>query len=154
MDSLLIVVGTQSGNAAMVAETVKITLGRDGINVELLPEDCVDPFAVAKHRWLLICCSSHGEGDVPDNLVSLMSALTESQLNLCGLAYGVISLGDKTYSDTFCGGGRRVDSILSGLGAQRIGGALEIDASTQPFPDEAALAWLPGWIAQVRSDAC
>lgn len=154
MNSLLIVVGTQSGNAAMVAETVKTTLGRVGVNVELLPEDCADPVAVAKHRWLLVCCSSHGEGDVPDNLVLLMNALTGSEIDLSGVAYGVISLGDRTYSDTFCGGGRRVDSILSGLGARRIGDALEIDASTQPFPDESALVWLPGWIAQVRSDAC
>jgi hypothetical protein len=42
--------------------------------------------AVAKHIWLLVCCSSHGEVDVSDNLVLLMSALTKSELDFCDVA--------------------------------------------------------------------
>lgn len=151
MESLLIVVGSQSGNAAMVAETLKNRLEQLGIGVDMLPEDCADPSTLVGRSWVLVCCSTHGAGDVPDNLVALMNELADQSVDLDGMAYGVIALGDRTYSDTFCGGGRRVDGLFSLLGAQRVGSMLEIDASTQPFADEVALQWLPGWLQDVKT---
>ena len=151
MESLLIVVGSQSGNAAMVAQTLKNRLEQLGIGVDMLPEDCADPSTLVGRSWVLVCCSTHGAGDVPDNLVALMNELADQSVDLDGMAYGVIALGDRTYSDTFCGGGRRVDGLFSVLGAQRVGEMLEIDASTQPFADEVALQWLPGWLQDVKT---
>jgi MioC protein len=151
MESLLIVVGSQSGNSAMVAQTLKTRLEQLGIGVDMLPEDCADPSTLVGRTWVLVCCSTHGAGDVPDNLVALMNALEDQSVDLDGMAYGVIALGDRTYSDTFCGGGRRVDGLFSVLGAQRVGEMLEIDASTQPFADEVALQWLPGWLQDVKT---
>lgn len=151
MESLLIVVGSQSGNSALVAQTLKTRLEQLGIGVDMLPEDCADPSTLVGRTWVLVCCSTHGAGDVPDNLVALMNALEDQSVDLDGMAYGVIALGDRTYSDTFCGGGRRVDGLFSVLGAQRVGEMLEIDASTQPFADEVALQWLPGWLQDVKT---
>ncbi len=151
MESLLIVVGSQSGNSALVAQTLKTRLEQLGIGVDMLPEDCADPSTLVGRTWVLVCCSTHGAGDVPDNLVALMNALEDKSVDLDGMAYGVIALGDRTYSDTFCGGGRRVDGLFSLLGAQRVGEVLEIDASTQPFADEVALQWLPGWLQDVKT---
>jgi MioC protein len=116
MESLLIVVGSQSGNAAMVAQTLKNRLEQLGIGVDMLPEDCADPSTLVGRSWVLVCCSTHGAGDVPDNLVALMNELADQSVDLDGMAYGVIALGDRTYSDTFCGGGRRVDGLFSLLG--------------------------------------
>ena len=54
-----------------------------------------------------------------------------------------------TYQDTFCGGGKQMDKRLAELGAQRIGERLEVDASTQPLPDEDAVVWVKDWVKLV-----
>ena len=54
-----------------------------------------------------------------------------------------------TYQDTFCGGGKKVDKVLELCGAKKLGTRLEVDASTQPLPDEEALTWVEGWKALV-----
>ncbi|MCP3018326.1 flavodoxin domain-containing protein [Cupriavidus basilensis] len=150
MDSVLILFGTQSGNAAMVAETIKSALERAGVRCELAPENGTEPDLIARQQWLLVCCSTHGDGDVPDHMLPLVDAIGRECPDLSSLRYGVIALGDRTYSDTFCFGGKRIDSLLRDRGAQRVGERLEVDASTQPFADEVALAWLQGWIEQAR----
>jgi len=133
----------------MVAETLRAELASAGVSAEVLPEDCSAPEALVGHEWLILCCATHGEGDVPDHLLPLAQALELGSANLSGLQYGVIALGDRTYSETYCGGAHRMDALLRGRGARRIGEILAIDASTQPFPDQAAVEWLPSWIRQV-----
>ncbi len=146
-------VGTQSGNAAMVADTLRAALTRDGVAVELAPENGVGPELIAQHEWMLVCCSTHGDGDVPDNLVPLVGAVRSQDADFSRLRYGVVALGDRTYSGTFCYGGKLIDEMLAERGAQRLGDRLEIDASAQPFADEVALEWLPGWLESARSAA-
>ena len=67
--------------------------------------------------------------------------------DLSNVHYGVIALGDRTYADTFCNGGRRFDAILAELGARRIGEVLLHDASAGTMPEEVAAEWVEGWIA-------
>lgn len=150
LDSVVILVGTQSGNAAMVAETLKAELVSSGVSASVLPEDCADPEALAGQGWLIVCCATHGEGDVPDHLLPLAHALESSAIDLGGLRYGVVALGDRTYSDTYCGGAHRLDALLAARGARRVGDFLAIDASTQPFPDQVALEWLPSWMQTIK----
>lgn len=150
MNSVLILVGTQSGNAAMVADTLRAELSSAGVSAEVLPEDCSEPAVLVGHDWLIVCCSTHGEGDVPDHLLPLVQALESGSADLGGLRYGVVALGDRTYADTYCGGAHRMDALLRAHGARRVGAILEIDASTQPFPDQAAVEWLPSWIRQTE----
>jgi len=63
--------------------------------------------------------------------------------------HGVIALGDMTYQDTFCGGGKKVDEALERCSARKVGDRLEIDASEQPLPDEEALTWIEGWKTKI-----
>lgn len=150
MDNVLILFGTQSGNAAMVAETLKSALERAGVTAELVPENDAQPALIAQRRWLLVCCSTHGEGDVPDHLLPLVTAIRRDRPDLSALRYGVVALGDRTYADTYCFGGKQIDELLAEQGACRVGDRLEVDASTQPFADEVALEWLAGWLEQAR----
>ncbi len=130
----------------MVGEAMKGALERAGIAAELMPEDNADPALIARQEWLLVCCSSHGEGDVPDHLLPLLAAFGEQRPDLSHLRYGAVGLGDRTYYETYCHGARQIDELLQSHGAQRVGERLQIDASTQPFPDEVALAWLGQWL--------
>ena len=148
MASILILVGTESGNAQMVADALQPVLASAGHAV-----DVTDKAATAAdlqaHDVLLAVCATHGSGDIPTNILPLVEALQRDKPDLSGHRYGVIALGDMTYQDTFCGGGKKVDQALERCGARRVGDRLEIDASEQPLPDEEALTWIDGWKTKV-----
>lgn len=147
MAQILILVGTESGNAQMVADLLQEELGALAHDVTLL--DGGDPRAadLAGRQVVLICCSTHGEGDLPANIRPLADAISREGLDLSHLRYGVIALGDQTYRETFCNGGKTMDRIFAERGATRVGERLEIDACTQPLPDEDALDWAKEWVA-------
>ncbi len=146
MAEILIVVGSESGNARLVADGVREALLRAGHRVELAPDrDCAG-LRLDRRDVLLVCTSTHGLGDWPENIAPFARSLDERRPDLSGLRYGVIALGDRTYGETFCLAGRRLDEALRRLGARRLGERLEIDACRQPLPDEDALAWLRGWV--------
>jgi MioC protein len=101
----------------------------------------------------LICTSTYGQGDVPDNAKTLYESLLTQRPDLSRVRYGVVALGDRTYKDTFCNGGRRFDAILSELGAKRIGEVFIHDASSGVLAEEAAAEWVGPWwdLARVRA---
>jgi len=148
MATILILVGTESGNAQMVADALQPVLASAGHAV-----DVTDKAATAAdlqaHDVLLAICATHGSGDIPTNILPLVETLERDKPDLSGHRYGVIALGDMTYQDTFCGGGKKVDQALERCGARKVGNRLEIDASEQPLPDEEALTWIEGWKTQV-----
>ena len=148
MASILILVGTESGNAQMVADALKPVLAGAGhaVNVSDAAAGAADFLG---NDVLLVVCATHGAGDIPTNILPLAEALERDRPDLSGHRYGIIALGDMTYQDTFCGGGKKLDDIFAACGAQRIGERLEVDASEQPLPDEEALTWIEDWKALV-----
>ena len=145
MAEILIVVGSESGNARLVAEGVRDELQRLGHAATLAAgRDCAD-LSLEERGLLLVCTSTYGYGDWPDNIAPFAHSLDAVRPDLSRLRYGVIALGDRTYADTFCLAGRRLDDALRRLGALRLGERLEIDACAQPFPEEDALAWVKRW---------
>ncbi|MQX36704.1 flavodoxin/nitric oxide synthase [Roseospira navarrensis] len=146
--NILVIVGTESGNAQMVGETVADELGRLGHHADLV-EDCdggLDALDLPGRDALLVCTSTHGLGELPDNLIPFADALKDQSPDLSALMYGVIALGDQTYGETFCRAGKDMDALLASLGARKRGERLEIDACTQPLPDEDAVDWLKDWL--------
>ncbi|MBD5605780.1 MAG: flavodoxin domain-containing protein, partial [Candidatus Eremiobacteraeota bacterium] len=93
----------------------------------------------------LICTSTYGSGDVPDNAQALFAALEIERPDLSMVRYGLISLGDRTYKATFCQGGLRFDALLAELGAKRIGDALLHDAGSGTLPEDVAAEWSVAW---------
>jgi MioC protein len=147
---LTILVGTMTGTAQSVAQELDLRLDDGDIRVRTVLMDGKDASAFAAGGLYLICTSTYGQGDVPDNAKHLYASLQAQRPNLANVRYGVIALGDRTYADTFCNGGRRFDAILSQLGAKRIGEILLHDASAGTMPEEVAAEWVEGWIAQCR----
>ncbi|MFI5021858.1 MAG: flavodoxin domain-containing protein [Alphaproteobacteria bacterium] len=155
MADILILVGTESGNAQMVADLLQEELAKDGHAVEVeakamdKAKDKGGAGAARLAEWgvVLICCSTHGEGELPENIRPLHDELARTRPDLSHLRYGVIALGDQSYRETFCRGGKTIDALFASLGAERIGERLEIDACTQPLPDEEALDWAKEWVS-------
>ena len=148
MASILILVGTESGNAQMVADALQPVLKAAGHGVEV-SDKAAGPADFLGNDVLLVVCATHGSGDIPTNILPLFEALERDRPDLSGHRYGIIALGDMTYQDTFCGGGKKLDEVFALCGARRIGERLEVDASSQPLPDEEALTWIEGWKALV-----
>jgi MioC protein len=148
---LTILVGTMTGTAELVAQDVRDALAPSGVEAEVLAMDSLDPGVFARDGLFLICSSTYGQGDVPDNARALHDALTAARPVLAGVRYGVIALGDRTYADTFCFGGRRFDALLTELGARRIGEPMLHDASAGTAPEELAVAWARDWLERCRS---
>ncbi len=148
MASILILVGTESGNAQMVADALKPVLEGAGHAVDV-SDKAAGPADFLGNDVLLVVCATHGSGDIPTNILPLAETLEREHPDLSGHRYGIIALGDMTYQDTFCGAGKKLDDVFARCGAARIGERLEVDASMQPLPDEEALAWIEGWKALV-----
>jgi MioC protein len=148
MANILILVGTESGNAQMVADALKPVLEAGGHAVDVT-DKAATVADLRSHDTLLVVCATHGSGDIPTNILPLAETLERERPDLSGHRYGVIALGDMTYQDTFCGGGKKLDAALGVCGARKLGNRLEVDASSQPLPDEEALGWVEGWKALV-----
>ena len=84
----------------------------------------------------------------PTTPARLYDSLDATPKFLGHVRYGVIALGDRTYLQTFCFGGKKFDERLQGLGAQRIGEVWCHDASAGTMPEEEGTAWCREWLTQ------
>lgn len=143
-----ILVGTMTGTAEMVAQEVQSALEGAGHRATIQVMDGLDATVFAGGGTFLICTSTYGNGDVPDNAQALFASLESERPDLSAVSYGVIALGDRTYKDTYCQGGIRFDSLLTELGARRAGEILKHDASSGTLPEEVAAQWAVPWVEQ------
>jgi len=118
-----------------LVDDIEVTL-MDGLDINAFDEDAL----------YLICTSTYGSGDVPDNARALYDSLDAQPKYLGHVRYGVIALGDRTYMQTFAFGGKKFDQRLHGLGAQRIGEVWVHDASAGTLPEELGTVWCRQWL--------
>ncbi len=149
-EPITILVGTMTGTAEFVAGDVAKLLDDAGHAPEILVMDNLDATVFERPGVFLICTSTYGQGDVPDNARAFFEAVQTARPDLTGRRYGVIGLGDTTYGDTFNAGGRQFDQLLAGLGATIIGTRLEHDASSGVMAEDAGVAWAQGWIEHLN----
>ena len=95
---------------------------------------------------LLVCTSTTGQGEIPDNLLPFYLDLREQLPQQPGRPFGVIVLGDSSYGDTFCGAGDLMEEALYETGARKVGDTLRIDALETLEPEAEALPWVRNWI--------
>ena len=150
---LTILVGTMTGTAQLVAQELELTLDGDDVKVRTQLMDGLDASVFQNGGLFLLCTSTYGQGDVPDNAKKLYESLQSARPDFSRVRYGVIALGDRTYAETLCNGGKRFDRLLSELRARRIGEMLLHDASAGTMPEETAAQWIGGWIEQCREDS-
>ena len=147
---ITILVGTMTGTAQLCAQEMELALDDGETEVETLLMEKADASVFERPGVFLICTSTYGQGDVPDNARALYEELKTRRPDLSRVRYGVFGLGDRTYAETFNFGGKRFDEILAELGAERIGERHMHDASSGILPEETALEWCQAWLAKVR----
>ena len=142
-----ILVGTMTGTAQLCAQEMELALDDGETQVETLLMDQLDSSVFARDGVFLICTSTYGQGDVPDNARALYQDLGTKRPDLSRVRYGVFGLGDRTYAETFNFGGKKFDDLLTELGAKRVGERHKHDASSGIMPEETALEWCREWLA-------
>ncbi|MBX3273031.1 MAG: flavodoxin domain-containing protein [Sandaracinaceae bacterium] len=148
---ILMIVGSEMGNAEMVGDLVKDELEGLGHEVRVISDGGLAEAELDAAETLLVVSSTTGLGDVPQNVEALYGELVEERPDLGHLRYGLVGMGDRNYKDTYCGGPKKWIAILDELGATRVGEPLMLDATDHPTPDLDALAWLPGWLDALES---
>jgi MioC protein len=141
-----ILVGSVHGTAIRVAQALLLCANDVAAAIHIHLMDGLDIKVLQQEGIFIICTSTTGSGDVPDNAQGFYYALEAQAQYLGHVRYGVIALGDSSYGDTFCGGGKRFDERLQDLGAQRIGTMLCIDACDSTDPETIAAAWFLDWM--------
>ena len=154
---LKILVGTMTNTADYVAQAIQMDCSDLVGDIEVLLMDNLDisVFSAdqAKDAIYLICSSTYGSGDVPDNARALYESMASQPQFLGHVRYGVIALGDRTYMQTFCFGGKKFDERLQDLGAQRIGEVWCHDASSGTMPETEGTAWCRQWLTEALQTA-
>ena len=148
---LKILVGTMTSTADYVAQAIQMDCADIVTDIEVLMMDNlgigVFDAVPDEDALYLICTSTYGSGDVPDNARALYESLDATPKYLGHVRYGVIALGDRTYLQTFCFGGKKFDERLQDLGAQRVGEVWCHDASAGTLPETEGAAWCREWLA-------
>lgn len=141
MASVLLFSGSVFGAATLTADEIEVAL-QDAGHTVVRPE-AHDVAALTDERYaiLVVCTSSTGNGDVPDNLAPLYTALLTDYPKIVHLRYVVVALGDSSY-ETFCGAGLAIDAALADLGATQLAEPLKIDALETIDPEEVAAPWV------------
>ena len=151
---LKILVGTMTHTAEYVAQAIEMACADLVSDIEVLLMDglSISIFNAEPSKRVvhLICMSTYGAGDVPDNAQELYASLDAEPQFLGHVRYGVIALGDSsTHAQTFCFGGKKFDARLQDLGAQRIGDICCHDASSETQPEVAGTAWCRQWLTDM-----
>lgn len=147
---IVILFGTESGNAELVAEDVSETL--DGHDVDVIDMYEAELDVIDAEALHLIICSTHGEGDLPSGAEPFIEKLDEEQPDLAGVRYAMFGLGDRSYAN-YSQGSEHIDEKLSALGAQRVGDYGRHDASSRDVPSDLAIEWAQAVVAAVQTEA-
>ena len=139
-----------TGTAELVAQELELAFGEESLAIDITLMDKLDHRVFEQPGVFLICTSTYGHGDVPDNAKALYADLRDRRPDLAHVRYGVFALGDSSHVGTFCFGGKHFDEILTSLGARRYGSVFQHNAFGGTLPEDVALEWFPDWIAEVH----
>lgn len=134
ISTLTVVFGSQTGTAESLARSLARDAKQRGHAATVAGMDEIDIAQIAGSERLLVLCSTHGDGDPPDNAVEFARALFSADApSFAGVAYSVFALGDSNYAK-FCQCGRDIDQRLEALGAVRLFERVDADVDVDaPF---------------------
>jgi len=150
---LLVAHASQTGTAASLAMHSAEALQTAGVDVVLRSFAQLEAASLQSAAGALFVVSTYGEGDPPDPAAHFVATtMRESAVDLSGLRYGLLVLGDRAYRN-FCGFGRELDEWLQRHGAQPRFTRIEVDnddpealhAWRQELGHIAATTDLPEW---------
>lgn len=144
MSNISILIGTMLGASEYVADRfTELLEDKHQVSNHLSP--VLSEFSLDTPQTWIVCTSTHGAGDFPDNIVDFVESLQAQRPDLTNISFAVCALGDTNY-DTFCQAGKTIDQLLLSLGANQLTTINLIDVSEGDLPEDNAQQWLENWI--------
>jgi len=140
MASFQIIVGSMLGGTEYVAEACEETLIELGHQTTLHLQPKFDQISHKNQTWL-ICTSTHGAGEFPDNIKSFVNDLKNHDQKLSTTQFLVIGIGDSSY-DTFCFAAKNIKKTLISKGCTNKTNILTLDMQQDIDPELAAQEYL------------
>jgi len=119
MQPVFVLFGSESNNAADLADRTGIALKKAGFDARVLDMSSFDVDQLDSVETALVVTSTYGNGNPPSNAEVFHGALMSRSEPLPKLRFSVCGLGDTTY-DRFAQCGKDFDAKLGELGATRI----------------------------------
>jgi MioC protein len=145
--NIVVLYGTESGNAETVADDLVSDLAAESIRAVDMTDATLED--LTPDAFYIVICSTHGDGDLPSSAVPFAELLDSEQPNLSGIRYAMFGLGDSSY-ETYSRGSERIDERLAALGATRVGEYGRHDASDGSLPNDSALEWAKGVVSALE----
>lgn len=140
MSSFQIIVGSMLGGSEYVAEACEETLTQLNHQVTVHFQPNLADISSDNQTWL-ICTSTHGAGEYPDNIKPFVDQLTASDLDLSTTCCFVIGLGDSSY-DTFCYAAKNINKLIKSKGCKEIIQIKTLDMQADIDPEEESQQWI------------
>ncbi|AAZ28480.1 flavodoxin domain-containing protein [Colwellia psychrerythraea] len=156
MSSVQIIVGSMLGGTEYVAEACEETLNKldHTVDIHLKPDlktvinntfhannEQNNDSVLAQNPIWIICTSTHGAGDYPDNIKQFVSDLSNCDQDLSTVTFLTIGIGDSSY-DTFCKAAIDLSNLLISIGCKEIVQIKTLDMSEDIDPEELAQQWI------------
>lgn len=160
MSTFQIIVGSMLGGTEYVAEACEEQLNmlNHDVNLHLKPnfssilnatlkQDLSDDNTrnnaqtISQNNVWLLCTSTHGAGDYPDNIQTFVNDLKNCEQDLSSINFMIIAIGDSSY-DTFCKAGIELNKTLKTKGCNELIEIKMIDMSEDIDPEALAQEWL------------
>ncbi len=140
MRGISIFAGSVYGNAQHVAEEVQAMLEAEAVESEVFTDPTLDDFINSES--IVVITSTTGQGDIPPNLELFYAELSEQSPMMNGKRFLIAALGDSSYGDTYCGGGRQFNELLNKLQGKPVADMLEVDAIETLSPEDEVVPFI------------
>lgn len=140
-----IIVGSMLGASEYVAEALETLMKAEGYQVEVHLKPNLSDISL-ESVWI-ICTSTHGAGDLPDNIQPFAKQI--SNIDLGTVNYFVVGLGDTNY-DTYCFAAKHFEDLLQKGNAKQITAPLYIDVAEHSVPETVASQWMQDWLDKIN----
>jgi len=135
-DEILIIYGTETGNAEDLADDIGNTASKYGLVGKVMDMEDVSAEDLASSKRLIVSVSTWGEGEQPDNAQGLYDEVEESEdESMEGVNYAVLALGDTAF-ELFCESGKEWDRILEEKGGTRVNKRIDCDTDYYDYVEE------------------
>ena len=133
---LLLIFGTETGNAEELAEDVGHLSRNLDFNPKVMDMEDISLQDISSSKRLIVVCSTWGEGEQPVNAQDLYNSVEGSDDHcLEGVNFAVIALGDTAF-EFFCESGKEWDEILHKKGGKRVVERIDCDVDYEDYVQE------------------
>ena len=133
---LLLIFGTETGNAEELAEDVGHLSRNLDFNPKVMDMEDISLKDISSSKRLIVVCSTWGAGEQPVNAQKLYDSVKGSEDHcLEGVNFAVIALGDTAF-EFFCESGKEWDEILHKKGGSRVVERIDCDVDYEDYVQE------------------